>query len=398
MDLLNFFAANRRLLSVGIVTAFSSSFGQTFLISLFLPHLLREFNLTRSEFGMLYALSTLLGAIGLAYLGRLIDSVELRRYTSATVLGMSGAAFIVGSSHHVAMLGIGILGLRLTGQGLLSHISHTVMARDVPDGRGKALGIAGLGYPLGEGVLPVGVVFLIAFAGWRMAWTIIAIAAAFILLPVVHALMGKQSGISLETSNRGDSSGDCADRPFARDSRFYLLMPAVLVLPFMVTALFLYQSTLAESRGWSAASVALAFIGYAIARAASSVAVGPIIDKYSGLALLPIYLLPITAAVLLLLVTTTPLTLFFYLFLIGLSTGSSGSVSTAVWAEVYGPRQVGSVRSIVSSVSIISTSASALLLGYILDAGVQFDGVVIISIVLMMAASAAALVASGRAR
>ena len=137
------------------MTALSSSFGQTFFISLFVPRFMADFDLTKGDFGLLYGGCTLLSALCLPLLGSRIDHLELKRYTALTIGGLALAALTVSAAPHVALLALGIVGLRLSGQGLLGHISQTVMAREFAASRGKALGVAGLGYPLGEAVLPM---------------------------------------------------------------------------------------------------------------------------------------------------------------------------------------------------------------------------------------------------
>jgi hypothetical protein len=146
---LRFLATYRTILGFGLVTALSSSFGQTFFISLFLTYFMTNFDLSKGEFGFLYGGCTPLSAMCLPMLGARINRLELKRYTALTIVGLAAAALAVSVAPHVAFLAIGIVGLRLSGQGLLGHISQTVMAREFAESRGNALGVAGLGYPLG---------------------------------------------------------------------------------------------------------------------------------------------------------------------------------------------------------------------------------------------------------
>ena len=46
---IRFLASYRTILAFGLVTALSSSFGQTFFISLFLPYFMVDFDLTKGE-------------------------------------------------------------------------------------------------------------------------------------------------------------------------------------------------------------------------------------------------------------------------------------------------------------------------------------------------------------
>jgi MFS family permease len=90
---------------------------------------------------------------------------------------------------NVPLLFLAILGLRLTGQGLLSLTASTAMARVFGQGRGKALSLSGLGYPLGEGLLPLLVVLLIHGVGWRFSWGILGALIALLLLPATYSLL-----------------------------------------------------------------------------------------------------------------------------------------------------------------------------------------------------------------
>ena len=116
---------NRKWISFGFLLTFFSSFGQTFLLSLYVPRILDEFAISSGFFGGLYALATVASALTLLHVGRIIDRVDLRTYTlwAALVLMVSGLVMAV--SVHIAMVFVALFGLRFAGQGLFSHISNT---------------------------------------------------------------------------------------------------------------------------------------------------------------------------------------------------------------------------------------------------------------------------------
>jgi MFS family permease len=146
------------------------------------------------------------------------------------------ACLILSLAPNVPLLFLGILGLRLTGQGLLSLTASTTMARVFDEGRGKALSISGLGYPLGEGLLPVAVVLLIHAVGWRWSWGILAAVIALLLLPAMASLLRR-----VEPFHQREIAQHRTARPrtpLLRDRRFYLLLPGSLYLPLVLTALW----------------------------------------------------------------------------------------------------------------------------------------------------------------
>jgi MFS family permease len=234
---LRFFLTHPRVLSFGVLLTLFSSFGQTFLISIFVPRLLIEFRLDTAQFGAIYAGATLASAASLPLFGRVLDRVTLRAFSLAVGLGLATSCFAMALAPNVVVLFLAILGLRLTGQGLLSLTASTTMARVFTEGRGKALSVSGLGYPLGEGLLPMAIVLLIHAAGWRLSWAILGGIIAVLLLPAMASLLR-----DVEPLHENEIAKHKEHPPIVRlwrDPRFYLLLPGTLFLPVVLTALFL---------------------------------------------------------------------------------------------------------------------------------------------------------------
>lgn len=388
--MLRFILTHPRILAFGVLLTLFSSFGQTFIISIFVPQILETFSLGTGEFGLLYAAATLTGAATLPFFGRLIDRMPLRRFSLLVGLGLGLACISMGLSGNVAMLFISVVGLRLTGQGLLSLTASTTMARVFQTGRGKALSVSSMGYPLGEGLLPLLIVLMIHLAGWRNSWLLLGGAILILLLPAMYSLVGAWAPtqtLPSESKNR-----DEGPRPldFFRDPKFYLLLPSNLFLPLVLTALFLYQIPLADSRGWSASTMAAAFVGFAVSRMVLSFSVGPLIDRFSAVKILPFLLIPAFLGLVALLTVEAGWAAFVYLILVGASQGIAGPIMTATWAEVYGIESLGTTKSMVATFGVVSTAIGPLLLGFALSAGVGFDHVIITCL-------GAALVCSGAA-
>ncbi len=394
---MNYFRLLRQegpLLWFGLVTALSTSFGQTFFIALSVPVFLSEFALGEAQFGLMYSLATVLGALALPYTGSLIDRTSLPRYTTFVVVALAVASLLVALSPHVLVLAAGILGLRMVGQGLLAHVSQTVMAREFHQNRGKALGFASLGYPLGEAILPALFASLVFLVSWRAAWLAISAALLLAVLPGLLLLLKKHGGKPQIAAVPAAAQDGFDARVIWRDWRLYCLLPSILALPFVQTGLFLYQLPLAESKGWSAALIASAFTAYALSRALSSIFVGPVIDRFSAARLAPVYLLPNALGLGVLLMSSATWVAPVYLVLVGVSGGCSSSIISSIWAEFYGPEHVGKVRSAITSLVVMSTAGAPLILGFLLERGTGFPLILMGGIVVMAIASVIAVPAS----
>ena len=79
MTFLNFVTKNKNWLGAGALLTLSSSYGQTFFISLFAGKIMEGFSLTDGQWGSVYALSTTFSAIVMVWAGALTDKFRARR-------------------------------------------------------------------------------------------------------------------------------------------------------------------------------------------------------------------------------------------------------------------------------------------------------------------------------
>lgn len=370
---LGFFRAHTRALSFGILLTLFSSFGQTFAISLFVPDLLAAFALDSAGFGALYGAATLCSAASLPFFGALLDRTPVAPFTLTAGAALAAACLALALAPHVAVLGLGLLALRVAGQGLMTLVATTTMARAFGARRGTALAVASLGYPLGEALLPSLLLWLRFAVGWRIAWCILASAVAGILLPAAAWLA---RAVDPRPSLHGSGTPGAPGVSLLRDPRFFLLLPGLLFLPLVLTALFLYQLPMAAERGWPAQTMAAAFVGFATARVAASLWIGPLVDRWGAIRLFPFVLVPICAGLLVLAAEGPAWTAFVYLALAGASQGFANPIGTALWAEIYGVESLGAIKGKVAMPSIVATAAGPLVLGWVLARGVPFATVV----------------------
>jgi len=395
-----FFRSYPHVLSFGVLLTLFSSFGQTFLISVFVPQFLESFALDTAQFGTLYAAATLTSAACLPYCGRLLDRVPLRRFSLAVGLGLALSSLALALAHHVAVLFIALIGLRLSGQGLLSLTASTTMARAFVRGRGRALSLSGLGYPLGEGLLPLAVLLLIQGVGWRLSWGIVVGVIILVLLPAMCWLLrGLPAGFEDSPDQPSPAPAPASahrDVALLRDGWFYAMLPSNLFLPLVLTALFLYQVPLAEARGWAPQTIAMGFVGFAAARMAGSLLIGPWIDRCGALRLFPLILLPVCAGLVFLTLGAAPWTALVYLTLAGISQGIVSPTMTALWAEVYGVESLGAIKGTVATMVVFGTALGPMLMGGLLKIGIPFSQIVPGCVVLGLLAVGASLLVRWR--
>ena len=368
-----FLRTNFKTVSFGWVLTFLSSFGQTFLISLYVPELIKTFAISEGTFGSIYALGTVIASVVLITVGHTIDHKPVKKVVFLNFIGLILSCLLLSfSAYHIALLIIAMIGLRLTGQGMLSHISQTVMSRFYGANRGKALSIAALGFPMGEAIFPICITTLIVTFGFEVA---AQASAAFLILYLFLLSFRDLSYFDTEQSIAQKPSLKVLAKDFSgiiKDRRFAIMMPSTFMLSFTSTAVFLYQYTFVEEKGWSVSLYAAFFTGYAITRFVMSIVGGLWVDKFTAKKLYRFFLIPQALGLLPFAFMDSIIGALLFLIATGITTGVAGTVKSAVLAEVYGTQKLGAVNSLFSMSMILSTAAAPLLIGFLIDQGVAF--------------------------
>lgn len=369
---IDFSRRNWPLLLFGAMLMALSSFGQTFFVAMSGAYFREAFSLSDGGLGTAYAVGTFASAMTLTWAGRLIDYTTVRRFTWSVAFLLAFACILVAVSPNYFALAVAFYFLRLGGQGLMTHTALTATARAFPQDAGKALGLIALGLSLSQGILPFATVSIMDTWGWRTGWLLNALA---VLLGVTVALRFLPvAGDKPLRSKKSDRNFDTdPSLPLWRDRRLLLTLPAVLATPFVVTGFFFHQARLAEQKGWDIATVAGSLGAFAIVQAAALILIGPVIDRLGPKRLLPLFLLPQAAAMLLLGTVSHPFIAPVYMLLMAISAAFGSTLATALWVDLFGTKELARVRSAVEAGAVLASGASPIIMGLLIDAGVSLS-------------------------
>ncbi|OED44631.1 MFS transporter [Chromatiales bacterium (ex Bugula neritina AB1)] len=375
MNTLLFIRDNARWLLGGLILTIFSSFGQTYFIALFGSEIRETFSLSHGEFGTIYMVGTLASAATLVWIGRVVDFYAVSTVAFYVCLALSLACLGMSMVSSVWMLVIVIFGLRLFGQGMMSHIAMVAMGRWYSAERGRAVSITSMGFQIGSGVLPLVMVSVVALIGWRASWVLAAAIMIFIATPAIYLLMKKERipRGQLPATESNSHIKQWTQGEVLADPLFWVMITGVLAPAFIGTAVFFHQTHISEIKGWSreliAGSIALA----AITTILFSLLSGLLIDRFSARQLLPTFLIPLGLGNLVLGLADSPLAIVIYMLLHGVSNGISNTLFGALWPEVYGTLHLGAVRSLIMAAMVIASAMGPGATGWLIDVGIGFE-------------------------
>ena len=382
---IRFALEDRRFIAFGFLVAFSSSFGQTYFIGVFGPDLRAEFGLSHGEWSLVFMAGTLASAVVLPWSGRLIDRIDLRVFTAAVYVGLAAACFVTAIADHVAVLVFAIFLLRHLGQGLMSHTSVTSMVRYFDADRGKAVGLGAVGFSAGQAILPIAAVLAIAAFGWRPTYAAMGGVLALVVVPGALWLLkghGERHQRHLDGLSRRVLD-QASDRQWTRaevlrDPRFYVLLIGVLASSVIGTALLFHQLHLADVKGWSHGWITGNYVVYAVASLTTMVVAGRLVDRVGALRLVPLHLGPLVFGLVVVAAFDAPLWASLYLMATGMTLGLAVTLVSAMWAEMYGVRNIGAIRSVVSAATVFASAVGPLFMGALIDAGFAMEVICLI--------------------
>ena len=373
--MLAFYKHNARWLLGGFLLTFFSAFGQTFFISIWGAEIREAYSLSHGGWGSVYMLATLASAVCLPFVGRLVDVVSVAQCAVLVMVGLTAACLLMASSYSVSLLFLSVFLLRLFGQGMMGHTAITAMGRWYVENRGKAISATTIGHQVSEAIAPSLVVALALFVGWRGTWYVNGAVLLALAMPVIFILMRTER--VPRSTNGGNSTENEIGKQWTRtqvvrDRLFWMMCLGLLSPAFIGTSVWFHQSYLIEINNWPPEKYYGSFALMAATTFIFSLICGFMIDRWSAMRILPIFMLPLGLACLALGFISSEYAIYITMVLIGVSYGFSSTLFGAVWPEVYGIRHLGSIRSFVMALMVFSSAAGPGLTGVLIDQGIPF--------------------------
>jgi len=379
--------------------------GQTYSVSIFIEHFIKDLGISRSLVSTLYTMGTLVGSLTLPFVGRQIDRHGPRAMVGIIAALFALACVYMGFVQNVVMLGTGFVLIRMLGQGSLGMVCTNVINHWWVRRRGTVLGIAGvLSSLLGSGAFPSLVHALIGHLGWRWSFMALGLMVAVVTLPVGLIFFrrqpedfgllpdgtkapsgGKSSGIQLFVEENWTSA------EAVRTPAFWIIGMGLASISMLSTGLQFHMVSIFEDGGLSSSAAAAAFLPIALTSAVVRIGSGVLVDHVPVRFLLSGALVGQVASLVMAPRLHDTATALVYGVVFGITSSLALTVSAVVWAKYFGRRHLGSITGIVSLVLIAGSALGPMPMGIARDVLGSYSLVLTTAAALPLALAVAAL-------
>ncbi len=354
------------------------------VLGVFFTSIEEELGWSRATISLAFTLGSATGSVMQFLTGRLLDRYGARMVVVAAgviiALAMVGLSWMQEPWHFWLAFGAG-RGSALAGiqVGTAVALSNWFLRK-----RGRTIAIRGIGQRAGQAIMPMAIFFIMAAAGWRVAFLSLAgVTAALIILPSLIYLRRRPEDMGmtienippeeLEAMNRGGGerrglarlSRQVRDVSFTlaeakRTRAFWLLLFFVIVERFALGSINLHMVANFEDKGLAMGLAVSTLSIFAATSAVTGLPWGLVFERLHirfG-AMLMSGILTVSALVLLV-ADSYPLAVLFAV-LFGLATGAGNIIQNLLWADYFGREHLGAIRGFGAPFRILSPTGPVL--------------------------------------
>lgn len=382
-----------------IVAAFMAQFVaagvQNYIIGPFMIPMTESLGWTRTEFTLPRSLGQIIMAMTGFLIGGYVDRFGARRFMLAGTLILGAALFAmayVSELWHWVLLN----GIALTfGAALIGNlVVNVTLAKWFVNFRGRAIAFAAMGVSFAGILLTPLATWLIDDFGWRTTWKILALITITLVGPV--AMMMRRTPEDYDLLPDGHSAADVASGKNAKalsdfdnsltrrqamsSYSFYFLVLAFGLFGITIQVMLLQTVPLMTDAGYTRSTAALMITITSVPALLSKPFWGWLID---GLDARPLASMSaaLTGASLFIIVFAVQgqslAWIYFGFVVLGFGWGGMIPLQEVIWANFFGRRYLGSVRSAALPFSILLTAGAPLATSYYFDIIGNYDGAIL---------------------
>ena len=386
---------------------FFSGPGQTYSISIFIDHYIKEFGWSRSLISSLYSGGTLISGLILTFMGQKIDKYGHRKMIVVISLSLAAAALWMSFVFNPIMLLIGFFLMRFFGQGSMGLWPQTLVPHWFKSKRGLAMSIMGIGGVIGAAVIPPLNNYLINLFGMSNAWRFWTLALLLIMVPSGWYLVRnrpeniglKIDGVSKEeednVNNKFAPKVHISDDPWTlkksmQTKEFWMVIYLVIIPSMINTGMTFHMVSIIGEKGFSAGFAAYILSLTSIIKFPLTFLGGYILDRVKVRLVKGVNFVFLITAILLIIQAETKLAFIIYALVHGTFMAFDKVSTSVILPNYFGKKHLGSIRGFFSTAMVIGSALGPLPFGLAYDYFNGYTEIMLILIILPVLALGAA--------
>jgi MFS family permease len=380
------------------VSSFIST-GVRHAVGPFLKPIVGDLGLDRASFSAVIALSLFLYGVFMPLAGMALDRLSVRVVTSVgtvvLVLSLVLTALVRNVWEFAAVYGV-LVPLGLAGTGPV--IASGVVARWFSKRRGTALSVLGSASMTGMSLLVPAVTWLILTTGWRTTYVLIAGGVLVLVLPLcLWVVRDSPESIGLTADGAAPAPGPVAlERVGAGEAlqtlAFWQLAGSFFTCGFSMSLLSAHGIPMLTDHGYSPmfASWALGVLGGS--SIGFTVMLGALSDRFGRRPVLAaIYAGRVFIFASFFLIRDNPIAILAVAVLGGITMAGTGSMTSALTADIYGRFSVSSVFGLIFLVHQTGSAIGSALAGVLFETTGGYGAAFVLACAFLICASIVAL-------
>jgi MFS family permease len=368
---------------VALVSAFGLLLGPVpvlvFSFGVFIKPAATEFHSGRGAISLALTLHNAVTALGLPFMGGLVDRIGARKVVLASLITSGGlllSSYVWSGRLWQFYLIFSLAGLFSGGAGPVPL--GKVISRWFDKYRGLALGIMSSGVGAGAIVMPALAQHLITKYGWHFAYAAIGAAILVITVPVIGTVL-KDAPEQLGLLPDGvrcipGPPSHAYDRPGVNlrealgTRAFWLLLLAAALIAGSIHACFGHLPAILTDRGSSAHAAALASSLFGAGTLFGRALPGYLLDRCFAPFIGALLFCCAAAGIVLLLAAQSPQAAFAAAFVIGIGWGSEADIKPFLVSRYFGLRSFGAIYALIFAGFVLAGGLGVYLMGVAFDA------------------------------
>lgn len=362
------------------------------ILGIFLKSMGTEFGLSRTTFSLVQTIARVFEGLFALIIGPILDRRGARQ---VIVLGgiVSGVSYLLLSRategwHLVVVVGVfssfGMLAL--SGMVTSVAVSNWFVRK-----RGRAIGIAAMGNSAGSIIWPILITLLILGWNWRWAWVMMGLASFVLVIPAAIFVRRRPEDMGLRPDGQAEPApqppssakaspsrkGSVPDsspeewtwtrREVLKSASFWLIVFTLGVASMGMVGINFHLFPIVTDKGVSETLAATVLSFRALTMFGVNPLWGLIAERVDVRLVAMAKCLVQAVGVLLFMVSGSLPLLYLAMFVLGVGWGGTGVVQEVIWANYYGRRSLGLVRSLGFPLSVLFSALGPIFLGVVWD-------------------------------